>query len=100
MTDADNADDLILLTNPLTQDESLLQNLEWTVGEIDFYVNENKTDYMCFKQKGAISTLRDKTLELLDLFTCLGSNISSTESNFRTYQVKRLGAINKVSSTR
>ena len=34
---------------------------------------------MCFKQ-GAISTLSGKCLKLVDLFTHLGSNISSTDS--------------------
>ena len=32
---------------------------------------------MCFKQDGVINTLNDKPLKLVDLFTYLGSNISS-----------------------
>ena len=35
---------------------------------------------MCFKQKGTISTLNGKHLKLVDQFTYLSSNISSTES--------------------
>ena len=37
--------------------------------------------FICFKQEGAISTLSVKPLKLVDLFTYLGSNISSTESD-------------------
>ena len=45
MTDADYADDLVLLENKPGQVEG-----------IGLYVNANKTEYMCFKQKGAITT--------------------------------------------
>ena len=41
-------------------------------------MNANKTELMCFKQ-GAISTLHGNPLKLIDQFTYLGSNISSTE---------------------
>ena len=34
---------------------------------------------MCFKQKGSISTQSGKPRKLVDQFTHLGSNISSTE---------------------
>ena len=34
---------------------------------------------MCLKQKRAISTLSGRPLKLVDQFTYLGSNISSTE---------------------
>ena len=36
---------------------------------------------MYFKQDGAISSLRDKLLKLVDQFIYHGSNISSTESD-------------------
>ena len=39
---------------------------------------------MCFKQEGAISTLRGKPVKLVDQFTSLSSNISSTESDLNT----------------
>ena len=38
-------------------------------------------EYMCFKQKGAISTLSGQPKKFEDQFTYLGSNISSTESD-------------------
>ena len=37
--------------------------------------------FLCFKQEGAISTLSGKPLKLVDQFTYLGNNVSSTESN-------------------
>ena len=57
-----------------------MHSLEQAAGSIGLYVNANNTEFMCFKQE-AISTLRDKPLELADQFTYLGNNISSTESD-------------------
>ena len=41
---------------------------------------QNRTEYTCFKQKGAISTEK-----LVDQFKSLGNNISSTESDISIY---------------
>ena len=71
--------DLALLANTPTQAESLLQSLEQATGDIGQYVNENKVEYMSFKQKETVSTLSSKSLKLVDQFTYLGSNILSTE---------------------
>ena len=78
MRDADYADDLALLTNILAQAESLLHGL---------YMNISKTEYICFKQRGAISLLSGKPLNLVNKFIYLGSNISSTESNVNAQNV-------------
>ena len=51
-------------------------------------LNFNKTEFMCFNQKRIISTLNGKPQRLLDQFTYLGSNISSTESDVNIYPVK------------
>ena len=59
MTDADHADDLALLTNKPAREESLLHCLDQAAGSIDFYVNLDKIESMCFKQKRAISTLNN-----------------------------------------
>ena len=69
MTDADYADYLALLTNTLANSESLLHNLELAEEDIGFDVNANKTDFMCFKQKGAIYILSGNPLKLVDQFT-------------------------------
>ena len=45
---------------------------------IGLHVNAHKTEYMCFKQIGDISTLNGCSLKLVDKFTYQGSSISST----------------------
>ena len=84
ITDADNADDIVLLANLPAQVKSLLHNLEQAAGGIGLYVNANKTEYMCFNQRGAISTLKGDPLKLADKFTYLRSSISSTENDINT----------------
>ena len=42
MTNADYADDLVILTNASTLPESLLYSLEQAAGGIGLYVNANK----------------------------------------------------------
>ena len=79
MTDANYVDDLALLTNTPAQAESQLHSIEQAAEGTDFHVNANKTKYLCLKQKGAIFTISSKSLELIDQFTYLVSNISSTE---------------------
>ena len=76
ITDADYADDIVLLANTSTQAESLLHSLEWAAGGIDLHVN---TEFMCFIQRGDISTVNGSSLKVVDKFTYLGSSISSTK---------------------
>ena len=60
-------------------------------------MNSNKTEFMCFKQEGAISTLSDKSLKLIDKFVYLSSSISSTESDVNIFLAKLWTAINRLS---
>ena len=64
ITDADYADDIALLENSPTQAESLLHSLERAVGGIGFHVNARKTEYICFNQRGDISTLKGGQVHL------------------------------------
>ena len=80
----DYADDIALLANTPAQAESLLHSLEWVVGSIGFCVNADKTEYMCFNQRGDISTLNGSSQKLVNKFTYLGSSISSMENNTNT----------------
>ena len=75
ITDANYADDITLLANTSAQAETLLHNLE---GAAD------KTEYMCFNQRGDISTLNGSSLKLVDQFTYLGNSVSSTETDVNT----------------
>ena len=77
MTDTDNTNDLALLAYTAAQVES--HCLEQPARGISFFMNANKTEFICFKQ-GASSTSSGRSLKLVDKFTHLGSNISSTES--------------------
>ena len=62
ITDADNADDIALLTNAPAQAETLLR----AAAGISLHVNAHKTEYMCFNQIGYISTLNGIPLKLVD----------------------------------
>ena len=55
---------------------------------IAIHMNTDKTEFMCFKREGAISTLSGKPLKLVDKSTHPGSNISSTESDVNIRQAK------------
>ena len=78
MTNAGYTDDLVLLTNTSTQAESLLHSPEQVAGCIDLYVNAKKTKFICFKQKGAISTLSGQPLGLVGQFTYYLGKVMST----------------------
>ena len=75
ITDADYADDIAILANTPNQAEALLHGLERAVAGIGLHVNAHKTKYMCYNQRGDISTLDGTSLKLVDKFTCLGSTV-------------------------
>ena len=56
-----------------------------------------KTEYMCYNQKGDISTLDGTPLKLVDKFTYLGSSVSSTEKDINTRLTKAWTAIDRLS---
>ncbi len=93
MTDADYADDIVLQANTPAQAESLQQSLERAAAGIGLHVNADKTEYMCFNQRGDISTLKCGSLKQVDNFTYLGSSISSTENHIDTWIAKAIGCI-------
>ena len=94
ITDADYADDIELLANAPAQAGTLLHSLERAAAGIGLHVNTYKTGYMCFNQRGDISTLNSTSLKLVDKFTYLGSSVSSTETDIDTRLAKARTAIN------
>ena len=52
---------------------------------------------MCLNQRGNISTLNSSSLKLVDKFTYLGSNVSSTKTVINTWLLKAWTAINRLS---
>ena len=81
ITDADYADDIAILANTPDQAETLLHSLERAAAGIGLYVNAYKTEYMCYNQKGDISTLDGTHFKLVNKFTYLGSSVESTEKD-------------------
>ena len=79
------------------QAEKLQHSLERAAAGIGLYVNAHKTEYMCYNQKGDISTLDGTPLKLVDKFTYLGSNVESTEKDIDTRLTKAWTAINRLS---
>ena len=57
ITDADYANDIAPLAKTSAQAESLLHSLEQAAGGIGLHDNVDKTKYMCFNQRGDMSTL-------------------------------------------
>ena len=67
ITDADYADDIALLANTPSQAKTLLHSLERAAADISLHVNADKTEYMCFNQRGDTSTLDGSSLKLVDI---------------------------------
>ena len=77
----DYADDRVLLANSPTRAESMLQSLKQEAGAIGLFVNADKTEDMCFNEKGNISTLNGCSQKLVENFTYIGSSGSSKEND-------------------
>ena len=88
--------DIALLANTPTQAESPLHSLEKAAHVIGLHVNADKTDYMCFNQKGDVSTLNVGSLKLEDKFTYLRSSVSLIENDINVQLVKAWSAINSL----
>ena len=97
ITDADYADYRARLANTPNQAETQLHSLEGAAAGIGLHVNAHKTEFMCFNQKGDISTLDAISLKLVDKFTYLGSSVSSTEKDIDTRLTKTWTAIDRLS---
>ena len=97
ITDADYANDIVLLANTPNQAETQLHSLDRAAAGIGLHVNAHKTEFMCFNQKGDISTLDGTYLKLVDKFTYLGSSVSSTEKGINTRLTKAWTAIERLS---
>ena len=97
ITDAGSADDIALLANLAAQAESLRHSLERAAGGMGLHLYADKTEYMCFNQRGDIPTLKSGHLKLMDKFTYLGGSVSSTESEINTRLAKAKPAIDRQS---
>ena len=98
ITDASYANDIALLANTPTQSETLLHSLERAATSTGLHTNAHKTGYMCFNQRGDISTLNGSSLKLADKFTYHGSSVSLTETDINTRLAKAWTAFNRLSA--
>ena len=96
ITDNNFADDIALLANTPNQAETLLHSFGRAAAGIALHVNAHKTEYMCYNETDDISTLDGTSLKLVDKFTCLGSNVSSTKKDIDTQLTKALTAIDRL----
>ena len=94
---ADYVDDIALLANTPTQAEILLHGLERAAAGIGLHVNADKTEYMCFNQRGDISTLNGSSLELVNKFTNLGNSATLTEKDVNMRPIKAWIAVDRLS---
>ena len=94
----DYVEDLALLVNKSVQAESLLHSLEQAANEIGLYVNANKTEVICFKEDKNHLYFKWQALKLVDQFTYLGGNMSSTESDLNIRIAKAWIAIDRLST--
>ena len=67
ITTVDYADDIALLANSSTQAESSQHSLERAAGSLGLHVNVDNTEYMCFNQRGDISTQKGDPLKQVHL---------------------------------
>ena len=64
---------------------------------LGLHVNTDKTEYMCFNQRGDISTLKGGPLKLVDKFTYFENNITSTENDINMQLAKAWTAVDRLS---
>ena len=83
ITGANYTEDKAILENAPARAESLLHSLERAAASIGLHVNVDKKEYMCFNQRGDISTLNGSSLKLVEKFTYIRS-VSSTENDINT----------------
>ena len=85
------------LANTPPQAKTLLHSLEFAAGGIGLHFNANKMEYMCFNQRGNISTLKGGPLKLVDKFTYQGSCVSLTKKDINMWLAKAWTAVDRLS---
>ena len=78
------------------QSRNPAHSLERVAASIGLHFNADKTEYMCFNQRGDISTLNGSSLKLVDKLSYLGSSVSSTEKSINTWPAKAWTAIDSL----
>ena len=95
-TITDYAYDTALQVNKATQAKTLPPRLERVVADISHHDNADKMEYMCFNQRGDISTLNGSSLKLLDMLTYRASSVSSPEVDINMWLATAWTAIDRL----
>ena len=93
ITDADYADDIVLLANTPIPTKTIYIVSNEQLLALASMSTQKKTEYMCFNQRGDISTLNGSSLKQVDKFTYVGSSVSSTEKDTNMWLTKAWTAI-------
>ena len=96
LTDVDYADDLAVTADTITNATVLLHNLENAANEVELYVNASKAKFIGFNQQGSIQTVPGESIELVESFIYLGSEINSTKKDMEILIAKAWTALNKM----
>ena len=88
LTDADFADDIALISNTISDAQTLLNSLESAANCVGLYLNDSKTEYMSYeKSNSSIDNLTVKTisgyiLKRTNDYKYLGSFVSFSDEDF------------------
>ena len=98
ITNADYADDLAVLADVLKDATFLLHSIERTAKEIGFYLNADKTEFICFNQDVSerMKSLDGEKIKQVEDFKYLGSYIASTEHDVNIRLGKAWNALNEL----
>ena len=88
ITDIDYADDLTLTAETITNAQTLSHRLEVAAKDVRLYVNVPKTQLINFNQQSTKQTISNEPIKTVDDFTCLVSEINSTEKDVKTRMAK------------
>ena len=96
LTDADFADDLVLLSDKIGNAEKLLNILETAAASVGLYMNTTKTKFIAVNTEGTITAQNGCDLERVNNFDYLSSKIISSENDIQARIGSAFSALNKL----
>ena len=96
LTDADFADDLVLLSDKIGNAEKLLNILETAAASVGLYMNTTKTKFIAVNTEGTITAQNGCDLEQVNDFNYVDSRIISSENEIQVRIGSAWSALNKL----
>ena len=97
LTDLDFAHDLALISESISNAESLLQSLESAACQVGLHCNESKTQYITTSPlESEIKSLNNSLIKRVEDFKYLGSHIADPEKDFKIRKALAWNACNKL----